>query len=487
MAGMMSNRTDSDIPLQGRLQDISLPKILVYLNRNKETGTLSVSTEVFTKKLYMVNGEIIYASSNYDDDRLGEMLLKAGKINLQQYEHSVEILKKTGKKQGAILVELGYIAPKDLFWGVKYQVREIIYSLFQLENGYYEFVHGEVPEDDIVSLKMSLGELIYEGVKRINNWTRIQREMPPMEATLKLSDNPLTLFQEVKLDENDKKVLTLVNGKKSIKEIVDSSGIPSFDAMKTLYVLYSIGILEHKEKEEEEEVIPITVDELMEEVSAEEKEFIAEVNEFYERLPHLSRTEILGIKPGDDPREIKKAYYRLAKKYHPDKHYSSGNADIKEKLNEIFDTITKTYEEIMLNPDLIVDETKKSSSERPVSPEDRAMEQFRIGLQEYKQGNYWGAADSFNWACRMDPKRGKYWYYLALTLKKIPKKLKQAEEAMREAVRLEPYKAEYYIELGNIYLKAGLRKRAKTQFEKALKIKPNNPEAQEALKSLKDI
>ena len=480
----------NEIPLRGNLQDVSLPKILVWLNRKRQTGTLSVSTDVFTKRLYIINGEVIYASSNYQDDRLGEMLLKAGKINLQQYEHSVEVLKRTGKKQGAILVELGYIAPKDLFWGVKYQVREIIYSLFQLEKGLYEFSQGELPEDDIITLKMSLGELIYEGVKRINNWTRIQHEMPEMNAALKLSEDPLTLFQEVKLDENDRKVLSLVDGKKSIKEIIDSAGIGSFDAMKTLYVLYSIGILEVSEKEpvdEETDVVAITVDDLMEEMSEEEKEFIEEVNEFYERLPGLSKQEILGITPGEDPREIKKAYYRLARKFHPDRYYSSGNEDIKEKLHVIFDAITKTYEEIMMNPGLLRDGSNDKPAERPLSPEDRAMEQFRIGMQEYKVGNYWGAADSFNWACRLDPGRGKYWYYLALALKRIPKRLKQSEEAMREAVRLEPYKAEYYVELGNIYLKAGLRKRAKTQFEKALKLNPRLTEAHEALRGLHDV
>ncbi len=112
------------------------------------------------------------------------MLIKAGKITMEQYDKSVELLKQTRKRQGAILVELGYITPKDLFWGVKFQVKEIIYSLFQLEEAEYEFIEDEIPQNEVITLKMSMGNLIYEGVRRIDNWTRIRKEMPDTETIL---------------------------------------------------------------------------------------------------------------------------------------------------------------------------------------------------------------------------------------------------------------------------------------------------------------
>ena len=122
------------IPLQGSIKDISLVKILVHLNRSIKTGTLTVSTPSAIKKIYLKMGDVIFASSTYEDDRLGEMLLKAGEITVEQYDESVRILKSTWKKQGAILVELGYLTPKELFLGLKYQVNEIIQGMFLLED-----------------------------------------------------------------------------------------------------------------------------------------------------------------------------------------------------------------------------------------------------------------------------------------------------------------------------------------------------------------
>src|SRR4030043_2299110 len=145
-----------EISLADNIKNFSLPKVLAYLNRNRKTGTLIIKTPMFTKKVYLVKGDVIFASSTYEDDRLGEMLIKAGKITMEQYDESVKLLKRTKKRQGAILVELGYLTPKDLFWGVKFQVMEIIYSLFQLEDGGYEFLEGEIPHHEVITLKMSM-------------------------------------------------------------------------------------------------------------------------------------------------------------------------------------------------------------------------------------------------------------------------------------------------------------------------------------------
>ena len=243
----------NEIPLAGSIEETGLLRILIHLNRHRKSGTLVIKTPVFTKKVFFVKGDAVFASSTYEDDRLGEMLLKAGKITMEQYDKSVELLKKTGKRQGAILVELGFLTPKDLFWGVKYQVREIIYSLFLLETAGYEFIEGDIPSNEVITLKMSIGNLIYEGIKRVDNWTRIRNEMPATDIVLKLSSDPASIYQDVELSQQDRKMLSLVDGRKTIKEIIDNAWMGSFEAMKTLYVLCSIGVLEEKEKAPETE------------------------------------------------------------------------------------------------------------------------------------------------------------------------------------------------------------------------------------------
>lgn len=231
---------------KGSLKEHSFPKILADLDKVKATGTLAVATQAFKKNIYLKDGRVIFASSTVKDDRLGEMLVRAGKIGIRQYDESVELLKRTGKRQGAILVELGYITPKDLFWGVKYQVKEIIYSLFRLEEGTFEFNENMPPPDEVITLKMSTDSLIYEGVKKIDSLTRIRGELPDGDAILALAEDPQGISGKIDLPSQDKMILSLVDGKRPLKQLLEESRTNSFNAMKTFYAFLLIGLITEK-------------------------------------------------------------------------------------------------------------------------------------------------------------------------------------------------------------------------------------------------
>jgi len=482
-----------EIPLTGKIRDVSLVKLLVHLSRNRKTGTLSLKTPVFTKKIYINAGDAIFASSTYEDDRLGEMLLKADKITVEQYDKSVEVLKASKKRQGAILVELGYLTPKDLFWGVKYQVKEIIHSMFLLEEAEYEFEEGEIATQEVITLKMSIGNLIYDGVQKIENWTRIRNEMPDTDSVFKLSADPLSLFQGIELSSQDKKILSLVDGKRTIKEVIENSWMGSFEALKILYVLWSIGMIEQatairteevtaeRAEVEAEEAMPLN--EILKPHSEEEEALIKRVDAIYPKLGGLSMYDLLEVKAGADSDTIKKHYYRLAKEFHPDRYFAVADESLKTKLTEIFDSVTKAYN--TLKDEKTREEYFRSlgtaKKEKAPAEDIKAEDQFKRGIEEFKKGNFWGAAENFKWAAKLMPKSAQNWSYLSLALSKIPGRLKDAEEALLAAIKLEPFNAEHYSNLGLIYLKAGIKKRASSNFEKALKIDPANEKAKKGL------
>lgn len=472
------------LPLQGNLKNITLVKLLVELNRERKTGTLSVEAASVIRKVYIQDGDAIFASSTNPDERLGEMLLKAGKITVEQYDKSVEILKKTKKRQGAILVEQGYLTPKELFWGVKYQVKEIIQSLFTLEDAEYAFEEGDVPSQEVITLKMSLGNIIYAGVNRIVNWTRIRNEMPHTDSVLALSGDPLKLFQDIELSAQDKKILSLIDGKSTIKQIIDSSWMGSFDALKILYVLWSIGMIEEATAENGAPGIEesVSLQDVLKPLTEEEESLLKKVETIYDKLETARYDDLLEVGENADPETIKKNYYRLAKEFHPDRYFSSADASVKKKLTAIFDAISKAY-------GTLKDEKKRAEYYRSLgAPQQkdagdaaRAEEQFKSGVAEFKKNNFWGAIENFKWATKLLPKSANYWNYLSLAYSRVPGRLKDAEEAMLTALKLEPANADFQANLGLVYLKAGLKKRAQGAFEKALKLDPKNEKAKKGI------
>jgi hypothetical protein len=331
-----------EISLTGNIKDVGIPKIFVCLNRNRKTGILTVKTPSFTKKIYLHKGDAVFASSTDEDDRLGETLIKMGKITLEQYDRSAELLKKTGKRQGDILVELGYLTPQDIIWGVKYQVKDIIYSLFQLQDAEYEFIEKEISSAGLVSLKMSMGNLIYEGVKRIDNLNRIRKELPEVNTVLKLSTDPISLFQDVVLSPFDKKILFMIDGKKTVKELIDTSFMNSFQAMKTLYILYSAGIVEEKKNDTETEEA-VSMEQLLKSFHEKEEELKTKTDMIYADLGKRSPSDLLEIDESSNTEMIKNNYYKLVKEFHPDRYLTVNDPLIKDKVIAILEAITKAY------------------------------------------------------------------------------------------------------------------------------------------------
>jgi tetratricopeptide (TPR) repeat protein len=483
----------NELPLIGNIPDTSLPAILTHLNRSRKSGTLIIKTPVFTKKVFLVKGDAVFASSTFEDDRLGEMLLKAGKITMEQYDRSVDLLKRTGKRQGAILVELGYISPKDLFWGVKYQVKEIIYTLFLIEKAQYEFIEGEIPSQEVITLKMSMGNLVYEGVKRVDNWTRIRNEMPATDTVLRLSSDPATIYQDVELSQQDRRMLSMVDGKKSVKELIDSAWIGSFEAMKTLYVLWSIGVLEEKKREPEAEktldsLENIDLGDILNPVSEDEQTFIRKVDEMYMRLDYQSPHDLLGVDEDADEETLKRHFYRLTREFHPDRHFGAADPSLKDKLDAVFNAINQAYASMAES----LGKRSKSGLFRPAAerktshayfPERGQI--FKQGIDEFKKGNFQRAADLFSSNVDSEPGNAKYWSYLSLALTKLQGRAADAAKAMLEAAKLEPDCADHYANLGLIYSREGIIKKAREAFDKALKIDPGNPKARKGLEKIR--
>lgn len=347
--------------VEKELKKFNFPEILVHLHRNRKTGTLTVGIPTgVSKKVYLDKGSAVFASSTDEDDRLGEMLIKLGKITFEQYDRSVELLKQTGKRQGAILVELGFLTPKDLVLGVKSQVREIIYSLFNIEDAEYEFEEGELPTREVITLQMSMGNLIYEGMKRINNVIRIKREMPDMGAVLKLNEEPGGVLQDIVLSQRDKSMLETVDGTKSVREIIEGTPSATFEAMKILYILYTTGfVTEHKQSEEHASQSSIS-DEHIQPLHQSDGTLEERVNALFSNLFRINAHELLGIEETADARDVQRNYYRLAKDYHPDHHISSTDPLMLDKLIAISDEIQKAYV-------LLKDDSKRNDYFREIS------------------------------------------------------------------------------------------------------------------------
>ncbi len=239
------------LSITGKVERCSVPDILNLLNMQKKTGVLVVKYNDVEKRIYLKDGEIVFASSTLTEDRLGESLVRRGKITKEQLEEASKEMFK-GKKLGKILVEKGWITPKELFYGVRDQVQEIVFSLFSLSEGVFYFLEGVVDQENIVRFNMSTQKLIMEGI-RIADELGMFKKMYHSNMFVFCQNNP-----DGKVEGSVEAILinAIKDGVK-IGNLRKITGLSDYEIFKGIYNLHQKKIIEVREsgKLEIEEII----------------------------------------------------------------------------------------------------------------------------------------------------------------------------------------------------------------------------------------
>ncbi|UCG77786.1 MAG: DnaJ domain-containing protein [Nitrospirota bacterium] len=474
--------------IKGSCQEFRLPDILLGLQRSMKTGTLVVTSGSRVTKIFIKGGDMVFARSNREDDRFGEVLLKEGQISLEQYFEASELLKSTGNRLGAVLIKLGYLDATDLTKAVRHQVMEIIVSILISDCGYFEFEEGPLTANEAITLNLSAANLIYHSIKRINNFQYILQDFPSLDTVLCLSEDPMDLFQDLALDDTGKEILSRIDGETPIRDILTPELMNDFETIKSIYAFLSARIIVERKKDQPQQYV--TPEEIISEPLAEiDQEFVKMVDDMYDICQTANYYKVLGVKSYATTDEIKKAYFSLAKEFHPDRHFAISSEDTKRKLNEILGIITEAYnalsdlEEREEYDESLQTEPDENIAEGDLTVEQEAEKKFEEGRSKMLHHSYIEAEQLFAEAISIAGFNAKYHYYRGLALNRLSF-YKEASKELKEAVRLDPDMTNYHTALGFTFYKLGFKQRAKSSFRKALDISPFNEKAIEGLRAI---
>src|SRR5262245_25530191 len=133
--------------IKGSLKEASLADVLQLLTLGGKSGCLSVADRNQFGYIYFEKGRISYASIVNRRDRLGDLLVKAGKITQEQLETAIERQgHERAKRIGEILVEQGAISRDGLEAYMRMQIEEAVYFLFTWSQGSFNFQSDVRPD-----------------------------------------------------------------------------------------------------------------------------------------------------------------------------------------------------------------------------------------------------------------------------------------------------------------------------------------------------
>lgn len=237
------------MPLVGNLRDFALHDFLYLVDRGYKTGSLQLDRPTATDAahLFFEKGKLLSVVRPHRRERLGELLIRLGKITPQQLAVALQE-QQTGSTRplGQILVEQGAIAQRDLQACIQQQIEEAVYDLFAWREGEFKFQAGQRPApDDVQSLvPLPVENLIMEGVRRVDEMSRIRERIPHNDMIVKFVERPQEKAANINMTADEWRIFARINGRSSINEIADKTGLTAFEVSHIVFGFITAGLVE---------------------------------------------------------------------------------------------------------------------------------------------------------------------------------------------------------------------------------------------------
>ena len=234
---------DEQVVMAGFLGSMVVPDLLSFFNMFRKTGILHFQLAGGEKSLYFQNGEIVFATSTFPKEDLGEILFATGKVEREALDHARNISEGRATL-GKVLVESGAISPKDLWLTVRTQVEGIVYNLFAEASGGFSFREKPLDSEQILRLSMSTQNIIMEGLRRQDEGALFMRRIISLDLFPKGTDK---LPADLSADER-KFYASARPGRISASDLFRKCGMREFDGMRLLHGLLEKGMLTMEEQ-----------------------------------------------------------------------------------------------------------------------------------------------------------------------------------------------------------------------------------------------
>jgi DNA-binding response OmpR family regulator/tetratricopeptide (TPR) repeat protein len=485
--------------VRGNLRDTPFAEVLSELHRWRATGALLLTQPPMKKLVWLREGAPIFVRSNLLGEALGQLLVRERMINLQECEEGLVRMHSSKRQLGTELIEMGCISPANLAYALQLQVEQKTYDLFSWPEGEYRFnPRAEMPAMQ-VALELTPAKILLEGIKRSYSDERTQRALGAgIEAcAVRFTDDPMNRFQDMGLEAEEAQFYALVDGRRTVAELLAFGALPAETGRKLLYALRCANMILFGPPVAESAApaqvvsrpppVPVLPERAVAEPELQQRQQVERLAARAQDLRRGTLYDVLGLRGDAAEPEIRHSFAALAKENHPDRLGSDASAEARAFAEDVFQQILLAHDTLVdrhrrVEYDLQLRSGVQRSDVDEVQRILAAEHKFRDGEALLKRGDAEGARLAFAEAVRLYPEEAEFQACLGWAIWLSLKSLDEARALFDRALQLNPRLDRAYVFRGRIARSQGRPHEAEAEFEKALL---SNPACAEALDELR--
>ena len=528
----VSPSTSEPLPEEGTLAELGLSELLLRAAREKKTGTLHVRDDKVEKAFWFQVGLIRGSHSNLPGESLARMVVDRKKTTPDVVKGlGVPLLQDDAIMKA--LLRANIVSAPDVEEVLRYQLVARLADMFPRTTARFTWKpSGEPP----VRVAVNPYQIFAEGIARRVPPKQLEAAHQPLKAlVVRTVDKPIFPLDRNALPPGARQLHQFMDGSLTFEAMVDrlvANVVPEqkekavYRAWIYLMAFLEGGFVETVEAATAASAAPqpspapaaspasepgpaaatassasgdegagsgsVIVFNGGAAVSYEEVDD-PEFSRQYEEMCEQNFFEVLGLSGTPNDREVKRAYFKVAKKYHPDKLYDHQERTVKKYADKMFSLINRAYEQLRTEDGRKeYDQKLRELAEgidldRDAENMLNAEVEFQKGAVMMRKKDFANATVHFQAALDLNPREAEHNLYLgwARFQSCYPDDepgWKKGIAEIHEGLNIEPESVQGLFFLANIYKVTGDMVKSEEFFRKVLKKVPHHIEAQRELR-----
>lgn len=495
---------------EGTFDKTPFAHILVYLYDKRLGGTLQIQDEQHQATIYFREGVPAKVRTSMPGRSLNAVLKALGFVDDAQLEACAAEVSAKGLLAGQVLLAMGAIDTRRLVVGLREQLLSKLADIFQLTGAGYAFYEkvnilaGYGP-DELVEVDPFA--VLLAGLRTQSYQFNHDRILAPLHGRF-IALKDLEVVRRFRTDPQERALCHELLNQPVLADALLAD--VTRDRRIVCRVLYAMLITKQ---------LVVTTDmpraiadaavprsdldsappaRLNQSIDPEQAATRRRIEEKAARIASQNHFEMLEIRVGAPPEEVRKAYFQLAKLYHPDKVMGPFAADLKDTLKYIFSNLSEAhatltdadqrdaYEQTLRGAAAKKEEDALSSKEESlVRATLEAEKLFQMSQVFIKRDELQTALDMVEQAIKLNPLDGEYtatWAYLTSRMRPTDAEVGDLIDILRKAAQGRPNSERVHTYLALLLKRIGRLAEAKGHYQRVLAISPHNIEAARELR-----
>jgi tetratricopeptide (TPR) repeat protein len=405
--------------------------------------------------------------------------VRDGLLNPVQRAEAKADAAAANKKLSAHLHEQQILTSGALKRAMEGHVRQLMLSTLEWPDGQYKFDRGRPNLEGEVVVQINAVSLMLEHAERHPaSIDEVRVRIGPPNIRPVRSKRAERLMRGITLEGAAAFVLERCDGGVELPQLVEESELIPDDILRALYGLLLAGVLEPADAEEPA-------------LDAKEKQVGRD-----ECLARLHQAEgadhyiVLGVDSRSAASDIRKAYYYLARRFHPDRFRVGELQDLLPRVEIYFTQVTEAYNTLS-DPELrkkydaeLADLIGQKKAQPVQDKRQLARENFARAKLLLKKKRLQEAVTFLENAIELDGANATYHLELGRVLLLNPRRRADCEDHLTKAIELDPTSADASLALGDLFAKTDRKDQARRMYNEVLRWDPDYEEAKQRIKQL---